>query len=226
MEIIAATVEDAQNIEKGGADRIELVSALSEGGLTPSWGMIDAVVKAVGIPVNVMIRPHAQSFFYTKHDLAVMKQDIAAAKKAGANGVVFGTLTKDQTEIDEAALKELLRECEGLDVTFHRAIDEIDPVAGVKILAKYPQVTNILTSGGKAPLKDNLETLRSMVSHSAHIKILVGGGLTKENLAGVMESVKAPQYHLGTAVREGKSAFGAINAGQLKEIAGIVRRYS
>ena len=37
LEIIAMTLEDAKTIEECGADRIELVSALTEGGLTPSY---------------------------------------------------------------------------------------------------------------------------------------------------------------------------------------------
>lgn len=223
LEIIATTVEDAVSIAAGGADRIELVSALSEGGLTPSYGMMEAVINRVEIPVNVMIRPHAKSFYYTKNDIAVMRQDIAMAKKLKANGVVFGTLTMDQQEIDQSALADLLSFCDGLDVTFHRAIDEINPVEGVKLLAKYPQITNILTSGGKTPLDDNVETLKSMIAAGGHIKILVGGGLTRANIAAIMRQVNAPQYHLGTSVRDGKSAFGEVNIKQLEEMTEIVQ---
>ena len=92
LEIIATSVEDAIVIEKGGADRIELVSALSEGGLTPSYGLVHRVIGAVNIPVNVMIRPHSLSFVYSDEDLLCMLEDIKQAKALGANGVVFGML--------------------------------------------------------------------------------------------------------------------------------------
>lgn len=42
VEIISQSVKDAVNAQKGGAKRIELVCALSEGGLTPSYGMVEA----------------------------------------------------------------------------------------------------------------------------------------------------------------------------------------
>lgn len=74
IEFIATTIEDALLIEKSGADRIELVSALAEGGLTPSHALIEAVVNSVKIPVNVMVRPHSQSFCYTQNDLEIMKK--------------------------------------------------------------------------------------------------------------------------------------------------------
>ena len=66
LEIIAETIEDAKAIEKGGADRIELVSALALGGLTPSVGLVKRVLETVHLPVNIMIRPHDHGFFYTK----------------------------------------------------------------------------------------------------------------------------------------------------------------
>lgn len=221
LEIIAITVEDARRIEAGGADRIELVSALSEGGLTPSYGMIEAVVKTVSIPVNVMIRPHAKSFHYAPEELALMKRDIVVAKERGANGVVFGVLDAAGQQIEKDALVELLTACDGLDVTFHRAIDEINPTQGMKVLAGYPQITNVLTSGGKGAPDQNIEVLRDMMACGAHIKVMVGGGLTQENIGRVMAAVRAPQYHLGTSVRDGKSPLGEIHAAQLDE---MVRR--
>ncbi|WP_407056536.1 copper homeostasis protein CutC, partial [Burkholderia vietnamiensis] len=44
LEVIATTVGDARAAARAGADRLELVTAISEGGLTPSVGLIEAVV--------------------------------------------------------------------------------------------------------------------------------------------------------------------------------------
>lgn len=221
LEIIAITVEDARRIEAGGADRIELAGALSEGRLTPSYDTIEAVVKSVSIPVNVIIGPHAKFFHYTPEELAVMKREITVAKELGANGVVFGVLDAAGRQIEKDALADLLTVCEGLDVTFHRAIDEIDPVEGMKVLAGYPQITNVLTSGGKGAPDQNAAVLRDMIACGGHIKVMVGGGLTLENIGRVMTAVRATQYHLGTSVREGKSLLGEIHTAQLDE---MVRR--
>ncbi|TGV02301.1 copper homeostasis protein CutC, partial [Mesorhizobium sp. M00.F.Ca.ET.186.01.1.1] len=149
VEVIATSVEDAKRAERGGADRLELISGILEGGLTPSWGLIEAAVKAVSIPVNVMVRPHSQSFCYTKDELRVMKEDVRVVRELGAAGVVFGMLTPDK-QLDRDGLELLLEEANGLNVTFHRAFDEaVSQLEALDILLQYPQVKTILTSGGK-----------------------------------------------------------------------------
>lgn len=90
LEVIATTIGDARAAARAGADRIELVTAISEGGLTPSVGVIEAVVAAVPIPVNVIVRPHSRSFSYDASELAAIARDVRAAVAAGANGIVFG----------------------------------------------------------------------------------------------------------------------------------------
>lgn len=222
IEIIAATLEDVIRIKKFGGNRIELISAFSEGGLTPSYALIEAAVKIAGIPVNVMIRPHSKSFVYSKDEIEMMKKDISIAKKLGANGVVFGTLN-DKNEINEEALESLLHVCNGTDVTFHRAIDEVsDQTEAIRILSEYPEITNVLTSGGKGNIMNNTDTLKAMMLHSKNINILVGGGLNFNNINEIKEKVKASQYHFGTAVRENSSFSGEIDREKLKKIAGII----
>lgn len=200
IEMIATTVEDAMEIEAGGADRIELVSALSEGGLTPSFGLIEAVIQAVDVPVNVMVRPHSKSFVYTDVQIELMKKDIICAKALGANGVVLGVLTEDN-KVDTKKLACLLSVCDGLDVTFHRAIDETDVVSSVQQLTEYAKITTILTSGGlAAPIQENLEIVNEVVEQAKHIDILLGGGLTLGNIMAVAEKTKATSFHFGSAV--------------------------
>jgi copper homeostasis protein len=122
LEVIAVDAADAQAAEQGGADRIELVSAMSEGGLTPSYGLIEQVVSRVSIPVYVMIRPHSRSFCYSADDLQVMIQDIRMARELGAAGIVIGALTHEG-EVHRSFLQACLLSAQGLGVTFHRAID-------------------------------------------------------------------------------------------------------
>lgn len=162
LEIIGMTVEDAKIIEYCGADRIELVSALTEGGVTPSFGLIEAVVNSVDIPVNVMIRHHANSFVYSNEDISIMLKDIEIVKNIGANGIVLGLLD-NYNNIDEPNLKFLLKECGNLDVTFHKAIDETNCIKSIDILNNYSQITNILTSGGKGNILDNIDIIKNDV---------------------------------------------------------------
>ncbi|ADL07051.1 copper homeostasis protein CutC [Thermosediminibacter oceani] len=223
IEVIAMTPEDAKRIEACGADRIELVSALTEGGLTPSYAMIDKVVKSVRIPVNVMIRPHSKSFIYTREEIEIMKEDIRIAKELGANGVVIGALN-EKKEIHEGFIEELLNLCDGLDVTFHRAIDELeDPINGIRILSRYTHIKTVLTSGGKGSIVENIPKIREMIKNSGHISVMVGGGLNFENIGRVVKETGVKVFHFGTAVRDNRSPFGEINEHSLKDIIKIVR---
>lgn len=221
IEIIGMTVEDAKIIEYCGAKRIELVSALEEGGLTPDFSLIEKVIKSVEIPVNVMIRNHANSFVYSDDDIQIMKNDIKRVKNLGANGVVLGLLDKFNN-IDEKNLKVLLNECDGIDVTFHRAIDETKILNSVNILKNYNRITNILTSGGKGNIIDNLDIINDMINKSKNIKILIGGGLNFDNILKIKDISNGKDYHFGTAVRVDKSPFEKIDETKLKKLVNII----
>jgi copper homeostasis protein len=223
IELIAVTIEDAKKIEANGGDRIELVSALSEGGLTSSYGVMKKIIESVNIPVNVIIRPHSQSFIYSDDEIKMMREDIKIAQELGANGVVVGVLN-EKKQICEWSLNKLLEPAEGMEVTFHRAIDELeDPVQGVKILSKYKSINRILTSGGKGSLSNNMEIIRNMILHSGHIKIMVGGGLNFDNVKEIMQMTSAPEYHFGTAVRFEGSPFKNISEDLLKKLFKLLR---
>lgn len=218
IEGIATTLEDAKRIEQAGADRIELVSSLTEGGLTPSFALIDSVVSKINIPVNVMVRPHSQSFCYSNDDIEIMIKDIEKIHYIGAGGVVFGVLDS-QNNIDLCTLERLLEASKGLDVTFHRAIDCLaDPIRGVAALTKYKEITSILTSGGIGVCSDRLKTIKTMGHISEHISILVGSGLTKSNILDIHEQVQTNQYHFGTALRIQQSPIQAVDLQETSEI--------
>jgi copper homeostasis protein len=211
LEIIATTMEDAIRIEAAGASRIELVSALTEGGLTPSYGLIKSVVANVKIPVNVMIRPHSKSFVYTLAEQRVMKEDILAVRHLKANGVVLGVLD-ESNQICEKALYELLEYCDGVEVTFHRAIDKLtDPVQGIQVLRKYPQIKTVLTSGGQENIVTNIPIIQQMIAQAGHIRVMPGGGLNLNNIGQIMQETNAQDYHFGTFVRDNQSPLMEIN---------------
>lgn len=223
LEIIGMSVEDAITIQKCGADRIELVSALTEGGLTPSFGLIKAVVKSVNIPVNVMIRHHGKSFRYTDEDISIMLKDIQKVKELGANGVVVGMIDENNN-INEDQLKTIIEASKGLDITFHRAIDDTDVVKSSEILSKYDEVTNILTSGGKGNIAQNIEYINSMKRKSKHISILLGGGLNFENINQIKKSTNNKNFHFGTAVRINKDPFEEIDRDKLIKLVEIIKK--
>ncbi|MDQ0975118.1 copper homeostasis protein [Neobacillus niacini] len=218
IEFIAVTVEDALLIEKSGADRIELVSGLTEGGITPSYGLIEKVVNSVTIPVNVMVRAHGQSFCYSDDDFAIMKNDIRMIRSLGANGVVFGMLDQ-KGDVEFRRLEELLTDIGTMEVTFHRAIDSSNKIIETaQQLDQYKEITTILTSGGYGDWETRLETLREMKETCKKTEILIGGGLTKENIVQVHTQVGTNHYHFGTAIRKDNSALKSVSLEKAIEI--------
>ncbi|EJS04912.1 copper homeostasis protein CutC [Bacillus mycoides] len=224
LEVIATCLEDVKRIEKAGGNRIELISSYTEGGLTPSYAFIKKTVEAVQIPVHVMIRPHAKSFTYTEEEIEMMKADIVVAQNLGAAGVVLGVLN-EQNEVDEEKLVDLLSVVDGINVTYHRAIDDTEnPVEAMKVLKKFNKVTHVLTSGGQGNVVDNIPVLREMQKESeGNIQLVVGSGVTKENVKQLLDETGISQAHVGTAVREGKSCFSEIDPNLVQELVQIIK---
>jgi len=225
LEVIATCVEDALTAEANGADRIELITAVTEGGLTPGIGMVEQVSRAVQIPVHVMIRPHSRTFVYNQLDLDTMIAEIRAVAATGAAGIVVGALTADG-KIDESALSDLLAVAGGLQVTFHRAFDELsDQLAGLQTLTRYPQVTRVLTSGGIKPAPQAIEEIRALVdaAKGSGLRILAGHGLTLEGISSFVQQTGVEEVHFGSAVRVGQNSLAPIDPDQLRALANILK---
>lgn len=224
IEVIADTLSDALIAQEAGAGRIELVTGLAEGGLTPGYGVIERVCKELKIPVNVMIRPHSRGFFYSEEDLDIMIQDIKVCNKLGAAGVVLGVLTPDH-QVHNDHLKRLIDAAGGLDITFHRAFDEADDqFAALESIKQYPQISRILTSGGRRSAADAAERLKSLHERTAnsHLKIMAGAGLSIENISVFLDEVPVTEVHFGTGVRVESSYEHAIDPERVQKVKKII----
>ncbi|GGJ95678.1 copper homeostasis protein CutC [Lentibacillus kapialis] len=205
LEFIVQNGEEAKQAEEMGADRVELVSAISEGGLTPSYGTMQQVFESVSIPVQVMIRPHSFHYCYSDDDLDIVRKDIQSLIDLGGKRIVFGVLHHDGT-VHETALQALIERYPQLDMTFHKAFDEIPSQQDAyQTLSKYKHnVKRILTSGGKKDCLSGKEPLHELVKMERETNgpaIMPGGGLHVGNIADVHQTVNAEQYHFGKAVR-------------------------
>lgn len=207
LEIIATSLVDAIAAERAGADRLELCAALTEGGLTPSLGLIEAVVQGVDIPVHVIVRPHSRTFQYDEEDIAVMLADIRHIKNAGAAGIVIGALDENN-KVNTEAISRLLAESGEMNITFHRAFDEIaDQLEALEVIATFPQIQRILTSGGHAPAPESADQLKKLVDKSkdTSIRILAGNGMSPETLLPLLTATGLEEVHFGSAVRINRS---------------------
>ena len=158
--------------------------------------MIEAVCSALSIPVMVLIRPRAGDFLYSADELRVMTNNIVAAKRLGAAGVVVGVLSRRGT-IDVSVMATLMKAAIPLPVTFHRAIDmAADPVAATRQCVELG-VTRILSSGGQDNVLAGRNTLQRMVRACAgsSVRIMAGGGLTPDNANAVLEHAGVHELH-------------------------------
>lgn len=184
-----------------GARRIELCDNLAVGGTTPSYAVIEYACQLAheqGATIMTMIRPRGGDFCYDETELEMMKQDCRIAKQLGSDGLVFAALTKDNW-IDESAMEGLLEEAGSCETVFHMAFDQIPRKRQFEALDWLVAhgVTRILTRGNlTGSATQHTEWLREILSYAAgRIEILVGGGLHKGNVEGLIEELGIDQVH-------------------------------
>lgn len=194
-EACVGSYSEAVSAEKRGADRVELCDNLDVGGTTPSYGTIKTTVEKLKIPVFVMIRPRGGNFCYNKNEIEIMKKDIELCKAQGVKGIVLGVLTKND-EIDYPLLKELIDLAAPMEVTFHKAIDDLENlVLEIKKLAEIG-VKRILSSGTKAKALDGKDILNKMIAEANDdITVIVAGGVTTDNFDKVSKEIVSTEYH-------------------------------
>lgn len=226
LEVIATNLTDVKQATSYGANRLELSPSMSELGITPSYGLIKAAVESVDIPINVIVRPHNQSFQYNEDDLTCMITDIEIIRDLGANGIVIGALTPEG-KVDENVLKRLLSVAGDLDITFHRAFDFAgDQIEALECLSKYAQVKRILTAGGNYKALDAIANLNQIIHHSrnTHLTIMAGHGLRVDTFKEFYDGTQPKEVHFGSGVRFNDSFDYEIDGKKIKKIKDILQQ--
>lgn len=172
VEVCVDSLESAIIAKKAGADQVELVSETSIGGLTPSLGVSELVLKS-GIKTMVMVRPRAAGFNYSVYDKEVMLADVKHFKEIGAEGVVFGALNADGT-IDYEFTNRIVEAAGDMEIVFHRAFEVVKDKVSVAKELKKCGVTRILTKGGNS-LVDGANIIRKILEEQDRPEIISGG---------------------------------------------------
>ncbi len=202
LEIAIQDEAGADAALRGGATRVELCTALRLGGLTPSQGTVEAVLgRTEKEPdfVHVLVRSRGGGYVYSPDEIATMAREIKHLKAAGVHGVVVGALTPEG-DIDLKALKRWTESAEGMQVTYHRALDAcVDPLAQLMRL-DGTGVCRVLTSGAAVRSIDGLQVLESMVREGPDgIEIMAGGGVRIQDIAA-LAAVAVDAVHLSARV--------------------------
>ena len=179
LEICVDSLASARAAIRGGADRLELCSALLAGGLTPYEALLRQIRAESDIEIRCLMRPRPGDFLYTPEELELMRQQILSLKKAGADGFVIGCLTAEG-DLDMDAMKPLVKACAGCGITLHRCIDvSRDPMDTYRKAASLG-IDTVLTSGAAASCKLGQETIAKLIAlrdAENGPEVLIGAGV-------------------------------------------------
>jgi copper homeostasis protein len=206
LEVCVETLADAEAAAAGGADRLELNSALALDGLTPSLGLLAEVRRAVGrpFPLVAMARPRAGGFCYDDADFRVLLRDVDLLLQHGADGIAFGILNPDGG-VDVKRCRQVVRRIESASrsqgVVFHRAFDVVrNPKKAISELMDMG-VRRVMTSGGQATALRGASRVAELNRHAGgRIEFLPAGGVRPTNAARILSLTGCDQLHTSLRV--------------------------
>jgi len=200
LEVIALHAADAQRAADGGADRVELVGTMDDGGLSPEPGLVEEVRRTVSIELRVMLRLRA-GYSTDGGEVTRLRGLASAYVDAGADGIVMGFLN-GHSQVDLEVCGALLADGDW-PWTFHRAIDAtFDPDRAWRTLRGMPRLDQVLTAGSARGVGEGLDDLVTRCSTDPAVArlIMAGGGLQPEHVPWLARAgVRA--FHIGSPAR-------------------------
>ena len=199
LEVCVDSLASARAAIAGGAQRLELCSALAVGGLTPYGELLRQIRAESDINIRCLMRPRAGDFLYTKEEILLMAAQISNLRELGADGFVIGCLNAEG-DLDEKAMKPLLKAAEGTGLTLHRCIDVSRDPCRTYLDAKALGLDTVLTSGAAGNCLAGLETIGKLLelrdTHNGP-EVLVGAGVNARVIAAVQERFpQARAFHM------------------------------
>lgn len=199
LEVCVDSYTSAMAAIAGGADRLELCSALAVGGLTPSPILLRQIREVSSIPVRCLMRTRGGDFLYTPEEIRQMALEIRLLKQEGSDGFVIGCLNADG-DLDADAMKPLLEAAEGAGLTLHRCIDVSRDLAKTYLDAAGLGIDTVLTSGGAGNCLAGIETIRQLIAlreKTGGPEVLIGSGVKASVIAEFLKNVPGSRaFHM------------------------------
>lgn len=207
LEICVDNLESFNTAVASGADRIELCSALSEGGLTPSYGFMEVALRS-SVPTFMMVRPRGCDFLYSSDEIEMMLRDIYHIKQLNALGVVFGALDEN-ANLNMDAMKALVKASGNMKMTLHRAIDQSQDAFETLDAIMSLGMHRVLTTGQKNNVVEGTQTLAKMKKFVGNkLAIMAGGGVKADTIENVIQQTRVDEIHASaTTNRNSKMKF-------------------
>ena len=207
VEVCAYSLESCLNAQMAGADRVELCTAMYDGGLTPPAAAIRMARELLSIELYVMIRPRGGDFFYSDLEFQQMKEEILYAKSCRADGVVLGILSADG-RVDTERTRGVVEYAAPLKVTFHRAIDMVRDMEEALEEVIRAGCYRVLTSGGESDAERGKEGIRRLVDLAkGRIKIMAGSGVNATNALRIAKTGVDALHMSGKNHRDSKMIY-------------------
>jgi len=179
-----------------GAKRLELCADLMIGGTTPSPKLLEMIKIRLDIPVHVLVRPRFGDFLYSDDEFSLMRSEIHHFRELGADGVVFGCLTKDG-RLDMRRMESLMQKTMGMSVTLNRAFDMCVNPYEAMIQAIELGIDTVLTSGQKNCCTDGKELLKNLLEVAGKdITVMVGSGVNAAVIEEFLKEAPFEAFHM------------------------------
>lgn len=196
LEACVDTLRSCLAAASAGADRLELCDNLSDGGTTPSAGLVGVALERADIPVFPIVRVRGGGFVYDDDEREAMLRDLAHFRTVGAPGAVIGALTEIGT-IDRTFVARCQDVAGTMPLTFHRAFDVTrDRSEALEMLIALG-IPRVLTSGGAPTAWEGRAALAKLVDEAdAHIVVMAGGGIREDHVADLVRATRVREVHV------------------------------
>ena len=199
LEVCVDSYASAKAAIAGGADRLELCSALAIGGLTPYAQLLVQIRRSSDIPIRCRLRPRAGDFLYTPEEIELMSMQIRILRDLGADGFVIGCLTPEG-DLDGDAMRPLIEAADSAGLTLHRCIDVSQDPLETYLQAGQLGIDTVLTSGAAGNCTAGKETIGKLLKlrdSRNGPEVLIGAGVNANVITAFRtEFPEARAFHM------------------------------